>query len=69
VREMLKSGAAVSLKFWRLEDAEVISAQNVICTGRFYPNGTVNLKFLNSGQFRTVRLIMVFEVNGMEVFI
>jgi hypothetical protein len=66
---MLKSGAAVSLKFWRLEDAEVISAQNVICTSRFYPNDTVNLKFLNSGQFRTVRLITVFEVNGMEVFI
>jgi hypothetical protein len=66
---MLKSGAAVSLKFRRPEDAEVISARNVICTGRFCPNGTVNLKFPNSGQFRRVRQITVFEVNGMEVFI
>jgi hypothetical protein len=69
MREMLKSGNAVSLKFWRLEDAEIISAENVICTSGFHHGNTVNLKFLNSGQFRKVRVITIFEINDMEVFI
>jgi hypothetical protein len=69
MREILKSGNAVSLKFWRLEDAEIISAENVICTSNFYHGNTFNLKFLNSGQFRKVRAITIFEINDMEVFI
>jgi hypothetical protein len=69
VREMLKSGQAVSLKFWRLDDAEIITANNVICTSGYHHGNTINIKFLNSGQFRKIRVITVFEINDMEVFI
>jgi hypothetical protein len=69
MREMLKSGEAVSLKFWRLEDASIISAENVICTSGYHHGNTFNIKFLNSGVFRTIRAITIFEINDMEVFI
>lgn len=66
---MLKSGNVVSLKFWRMDDAEIITAENVICTSGFHHRNTFNLKFLDSGQFRKVRVITIFEINDMEVFI
>jgi hypothetical protein len=68
MREMLKSGEAFSLKFWKTDGA-IVSADNVICTSNYHRENTFNLKFLTSGVFRQVRAITVFEFNGMEVFI
>lgn len=69
MREMLKSGQAFSLKFWRMEDAEIISMDNVICTSSYHHGNTINIKSLTSGQFRKVRVISIFEINDLEVFI
>jgi hypothetical protein len=68
MRQMLKSGEAVSLKFWE-KDGNIVSADNVICTSGYHHGNTFNLKFLTSGVFRKVRAITVFEINDMEVFI
>jgi hypothetical protein len=68
LRLMLKSGLAVSLKFWE-KDGNIVSAENVICTSSNHHQNTVNLKFLNSGVFRKVRTITIFEINDLEVFI
>jgi hypothetical protein len=68
MRDMLKSGDAVSLKFWR-EDGEIISLENVICTSSYYHGNSFQLKLLTSNQWRKVRAITVFEINDMEVFI
>ena len=66
-RRMLDSGDAVDLKFWK-SDGTIVSANNVICTSSNFKNNTVNLKFLSSGQFRKVRVVSLFEINGMEIF-
>jgi hypothetical protein len=68
MREMLNSGQVVSLKFWK-DDGSIISADNVICTSSYYHGNTFNLKFLNSGLFRKVRAVTIFEINDLEVFI
>jgi hypothetical protein len=68
MREMLKSGEIVSLKFWD-KDGNIISADNVICTSGYHHGNTVNLKFLTSNVFRKVRVITIFEINDLEVFI
>jgi hypothetical protein len=68
LRQILKSGAAVSLKFWD-RDGNIISAGNVICTSSCHHANTINLKFLTSGVFRKIRLITIFEINDLEVFI
>jgi hypothetical protein len=68
LRQMLRSGAAVSLKFWK-EDGTIVSAENVICTSSHHQSNTFNLKFLNSGVSRTVRAVTIFEINDLEVFI
>ena len=68
MREMLKTGQAVSLKFWK-DDGSIVSADNVICTSSYHHGNTFNIKFLGSGQFRKIRAITIFEINNLEVFI
>lgn len=66
-REMLRSGDALDLKFWKT-DGTIVHANQVICTSSHFKGNTVNLKFLTSNQFRKVRMVTIFEINGMEVF-
>jgi hypothetical protein len=68
MREMLRSGEAVSLKF-RKDDGEIVAANNVICTSSYHHANTFKLKFLTGNVFRTVRAVTVFEINDLEVFI
>jgi hypothetical protein len=68
MRTMLKSGERVSIKFWE-KDGNIVVANDVICTSSFHHGNSFNIKFLNSGQFRKVRAITVFEINDLEVFI
>jgi hypothetical protein len=65
---MLNSGEAVSLKFWK-KDGSIVVANNVICTSSFHDGNTFNFKFLDSGQFRKVKAITIFEINDLEVHI
>jgi hypothetical protein len=69
MRAMLKSGEAFSLKFWRLEDAEIIALNIVICTSDYHHGNTINVKSLTSNVFRKIRVITIFEINDLEVFI
>lgn len=66
-RKMLESGDALDVKFWK-SDGSIVHANNVICTSSSFRHNTVNLKFLTSKQFRKVRVVSIFEINGMEVF-
>ncbi len=67
-RKMLESGDAVDISFWD-QHGNIIVAGNVICTSSHFANNTVNIKFLTSGQFRKVRVVSIFEINGLEVFL
>lgn len=68
MRAMFRSGEALKVKFWN-SNGDIVVADNVICTSSFYQGNTVNFKFLNSGQFRKVKVISIFEVNDCEVFL
>lgn len=65
---MLKTGEAVSIKFWK-EDGSIVVADNVICTSSYHHGNSFNFKFLGSGQFRKVRAVSIFEINNMEVYL
>jgi len=68
MREILKSGALVSLRFWK-SDGSIVSAAQAVCLSSSYAHNTFNLKFFPSGEIRTVRAVTIFEINNMEVFI
>lgn len=64
---MFDAREAMDIKFWK-QDGSIVHANNVICTSSYFSNNTINIKFLTSKQFRKVRVISIFEINGMEVF-
>ena len=48
---------------------ELIEGSNCIATSSFNQGRTVNIKWLDSGEFRKLRLISFIEINGQEVFL
>lgn len=66
VRRILNEHNPVSIKFWK-KNGDIIVADNVVCTSSYFLNDTVNLKFLNSDEFRKIRVFTIFELNGQEV--
>ena len=68
VRKMLNSGGSFDLKYWK-KDGSIVQADNVVCTSTNFHNNTANIKHLNSGEFRKVKMIALFEINGIEIFI
>lgn len=66
VRKELNEHEPVNLKFWK-NTGEIVEANNVVCTSSYFKNHTVNLKFLDSGEFRKIRVSTIFEFNGEEV--
>lgn len=67
-RKMLNSGDPMDIRFWK-SDGSIVNANNVICTSSSFENNTINIMFLDSKQIRKVRVISIFDINGMEVFI
>ena len=65
-RQIIESKEPVNLSFWK-KDGEIVNAKNIVCTSSNYGNNTFNLKFLNSGEIRKVKALLIFDVNGEEV--
>jgi hypothetical protein len=68
MRTILRAGNTCSIKFWK-KDGSIVHAQNIIATSDLFQEGTINIKFITSEQFRTIRAVTIFEINDMEVFI
>jgi hypothetical protein len=65
---MLNSHDPVNLRAWK-KDGSILDAQNCISVSYNFYEGTHTLKFLNSGEFRKVRDVCIFEINSLEVFL
>lgn len=68
---MLLVGDPIDLCFWK-KSGEIVRLQNCIAlpnkaATRY--NGTQNIKVLASGQIRKIRLVCIFRINDLEVFL
>jgi hypothetical protein len=68
LRKMLRQKGEVNLKFWK-SDGSIVIAKNVIIVSTRYRPETVTVKFVKSGQIRTINIVTIFEINDIEVFI
>ena len=68
LRKMLKAGDPVDLKLWT-KSGEIQVWRNCIPLRYNFYQGTQQFKLLNSGQIRQARLVCVFSVNNLEVFL
>lgn len=70
MRKILQAtkGEPVNLKFWE-KSGEIVEANNVVVTSHNWKNHTINVRFEESGVFRTIRLVTIFEFNDIEIFL
>lgn len=67
-RMMLNSPEPVDIKLWT-KSGEIQEWRRCICIKYDQYKGTRKMKLLGSGQIRMCRECLIFEVNGIEVFL
>lgn len=67
MKEILKAGDPVDIKCWT-KKGTVLEITNCIPLRYNFYKGTRNVKVLASNEIRQVRDSLIFEVNGMTVF-
>lgn len=67
-RRILQAPEPVDLKCWTKSGA-ILELHNAIPLRYNFYEGTQQFKILTSRQIRTIRLSLIFEINGVEVFL
>lgn len=67
-RKLIESHDPLNISFWKL-NGEIVHARNVVCTSSYFHGNTFNFKFLESGEFRKVKALLIFNVSGEEIFV
>jgi len=67
-RKMLESGQPCNICFWK-RNGEIVRADNVVCTSSYFRGNTFNLKWINSGEIRKIKAVLIFSINNEEVFV
>lgn len=67
-RRILQAPEPVDLKCWT-KSGPILELHNAIPLRYNFYEGTQQFKILNSREIRTIRLNLIFELNGTEVFL
>ena len=65
---MIDSGDPVDLKVWA-KDGRVLELCNCIGLRYNFRSGTRQVKLLTSRQIRTIRDVLMFEINGLTIYL
>ena len=67
-RKMIDTGDPVDLKVWA-KDGRVLELHNCIGLRYNFRSGTRQVKLLTSRQIRTIRDVLMFEINGLTIYL
>jgi len=67
-RNIIESKEPVDITFWK-KNGEIVHAKNVVCTSSNFGNNTFNIKFIDSEEVRKIKALLIFNINGEEVFL
>ncbi len=67
-RKIIESGDPFDVSFWK-RNGEIVDARNVVCTSSYFRGNTFNFKWIESSQFRKVKALLIFNVNGEEIYL
>lgn len=65
---LLESGKRVSIKVWKMSTGEIIPYNDCICIGGHRRAGTHRIECAGSSLIREFRDVMMFEINGLEIY-
>lgn len=69
LRKILRDNVPFNCKVWKISTGEILTYNNVVCTSSNFERNTANLLFVESREVRKVRIICIFEVNDVEIYI
>jgi hypothetical protein len=52
-----------------IKSGEIITGERCICTSSNYKNRTRNIKWMDSNEIRSIKMVSIIEFNGTEVVI
>lgn len=67
-RKIIESKQPIDITFWK-KNGEIVHAHSVVCTSSNFENNTFNIKFIDSEEVRKIKALLIFNVNGEEVFL
>ena len=67
-RQIIESHEPVDISFWKL-NGELVHTRDVVCTSSNFANNTFNIKFMMNDEKRTIKALLVCNVNGEEVYL
>ncbi len=67
-RKMLQAPETVDFRCWA-KDGRILEFRDALPLRYNFYEGTQQFKLMNSQQIRTVRLNLIFELNGLPVFL
>lgn len=67
-RKMLQAPEPVDIRCWA-KDGRILELRNVLPLRYNFYEGTQQVKMLQSNQIRTIRICLIFEINGIPVFL
>lgn len=67
-RKILQAPEPVSLRCWT-KSGGILELNNAVPLRYNFYEGTQQFKLLTSREIRTIRLNLIFELNGIEVFL
>ena len=67
-RKIIESGETIEISFWK-KNGEIVHSEKVVCTSSYFHGNTFNLKFIESEEIRKIKALLIFNVNGEEVYL
>lgn len=67
-RSIIESHQPFDMSYWTIS-GDIIIARNVVCTSSYFHGNTFNIKFLESGEFRKVKALLIFNISGEEIYL
>lgn len=67
-RKLLNSGRTVDLDVWKLS-GEIIHIEGCSSLRYSFYGGHRNVKIKKNGQIRRIRDVLIFRINGLEVYL
>ena len=66
---LLESGIPCTIRLWKLANGDILTYSNVVGNGSHWRGGLHRVRFLDSGEIRTVRDVCMFEINNLKIYL
>ena len=65
---LLSDGHAHRLRLWKLSTGDILTYEHATLMGRHVRGGSAKVRLHPSGEVRQLRLVCLFEIDGLSIY-